>query len=80
MTPMELIFSMLGEEATRQIAIKDDAIGFLENRAAALEGGRIAGDAREKVEKTGRVKVVSSENYLKQIEEAQKKDEHLLDE
>jgi DNA-damage-inducible protein D len=39
MTNMELIFSMLGEEATRMIAVKDDAQGFNENHDVAVRGG-----------------------------------------
>lgn len=64
MTDLELIFSMLGEAATTEIARNQDAQGFVENRVAAHKGGKIAGDAREQLEEeTGR-KVVTSENYL----------------
>jgi len=68
MTDLELIFSMLGEAATTEITRTQDAQGFDENRTAARKGGRIAGDAREKLEKETRKKVVSSENYLKEPE------------
>ncbi len=68
MTDLELIFSMLGEAATTEIARKKDAQGFPENRVAAHKGGRIAGEAREKLEiETGK-KVVSQENYLTEPE------------
>jgi DNA-damage-inducible protein D len=63
MTNMELIFTMLGEESTRQLTVERDAQGFNENFDAATEGGNIAGDARLRVEARGR-KVVSSENFL----------------
>jgi DNA-damage-inducible protein D len=64
MTPIELIFTMLGEESTRLIAAKNNAQGFNENHEAAQEGGNIAGGARQKLEhKTGE-KVVSSDNFL----------------
>jgi hypothetical protein len=64
MTDRELIFTMLGEVSTTDIARARDAQGFLENREAAREGGSIAGNARTELEnKTGR-KVVSSDNYL----------------
>jgi len=43
MTDLELIFSMLGEAATTEIARKQDAQGFPENRVAARKGGKIAG-------------------------------------
>ncbi len=72
MTPLELIFTALGEEVTRSIAVAEDAKGFLENQNAAVQGGKLAGDARERVERDQRVKVVSSQNYLNQIEQAEK--------
>lgn len=64
MTDLELIFSMLGEAATTEITRVHDAKGFDENRTSAKKGGRIAGDARKKLEKETKKKVVSSENYL----------------
>ncbi|MCK5783015.1 MAG: Bro-N domain-containing protein [Desulfobacterales bacterium] len=64
MGDLELIFSMLGEAATTEITRTQDAQGFTENRSAAHKGGRIAGDAREKLEKESGRKVVSNENYL----------------
>ena len=64
MTDLELIFSMLGEAATTEIARKQDVQGFPENKVAAHKGGKIAGDAREKLEIETEDKVVSSENYL----------------
>ena len=70
MTNLELIFTMLGEEVTRNLATSEDAQGFVENRAVARQGGKLAGDARKKVEKDQRVKVVSDQNFLKQIQEA----------
>ncbi len=72
MTPLELIFTALGEEVTRSIAVAEDAKGFLDNQNAAVQGGKLAGDARERVERDQRVKVVSSQNYLNQIENAEK--------
>ena len=70
MTPLELIFTMLGEEITRSLAVSDDAQGFNDNNNVAQQGGKLAGNARQRVEQDRRVKVVSRENYLKQIEEA----------
>ena len=64
MNDLELIFSMLGEAATTEITRDKDAQGFHENKDAAQRGGRIAGDAREKLEKeTGR-RVSTRKNYL----------------
>jgi DNA-damage-inducible protein D len=64
MTDLELIFSMLGEAATKEIAVSQDAQGFHENKAAAQAGGKIAGDAREHLEKESGRSVVSEQNYL----------------
>ncbi|ABB31311.1 prophage antirepressor [Geobacter metallireducens RCH3] len=64
MTDLELIFSMLGEAATTEIARKQDAQGFPENKVAAHKGGRIAGEAREKLEVETGERVVTSENFL----------------
>jgi DNA-damage-inducible protein D len=64
MTDLELIFTMLGEAGTTEIARKKDAQGFIRNRIAAREGGKIAGNARKALEvKTG-TPVVSSDNFL----------------
>jgi hypothetical protein len=64
MNDLELIFSMLGEAATTEITKTQDAQGFDENRTAARKGGKIAGDAREKLEKETKRMVVSKDNYL----------------
>lgn len=64
MTALELILSALGEETTRIIAVEEDAQGFNENHEAALRGGKIAGEARERVEIGTGKKVVSAQNYL----------------
>jgi len=64
MTDLELIFSMLGEAATAEIARNTDAQGFPPNKQAAIEGGTVSGNARRELEtKSGR-KVVSRANYL----------------
>jgi DNA-damage-inducible protein D len=64
MTPIELIFTALSEEATRLIALKDDAQGFNENFDAAHRGGEATGDARKNFEHKTGLKVVSSDNFL----------------
>jgi DNA-damage-inducible protein D len=64
MTNLELIFTMLGEEATRSIAVEKDAKGFEENHDAATEGGLAAGDALKQFEKRRNQKVVSPKNHL----------------
>jgi DNA-damage-inducible protein D len=64
MTPLELIFTALSEEATKMIAVREDAKGFSENHHAASEGGRMAGNARKKFEGDMKESVISSQNYL----------------
>ena len=64
MTDLELVFTMLGEVVTKNLAEKDDAQGFEENLDTARKGGRVAGQARENTEKTTGLKVVSSKNFL----------------
>jgi hypothetical protein len=64
MTNLELIFTVLGEAATTEIARNRDAQGFDQNKTAAHEGGAIAGNARRQLEaKSGR-KVATPKNYL----------------
>jgi DNA-damage-inducible protein D len=75
MTNMELIFTMLGEEATRRFAKIDDAQGFNENHDAALKGGTGAGKALTSYEKETGDSVITPDNFLKQIKEAQNKGE-----
>jgi DNA-damage-inducible protein D len=72
MTDLELIFTMLGEASTTEIARKKDAQGFDENEKAAKDGGKIAGDARTALEKKTGKKVSTKDNY-KEIPESKKK-------
>ncbi len=65
MSDLELIFSMLGEASTKEIAVNTDAQGFTENQQAAKSGGTVAGNARKELEKKSRKKVTTSANYLK---------------
>jgi hypothetical protein len=64
MTDLELIFSMLGEAATTEIARNRDTQGLPQNQQAAHDGGSVAGNARRELEKKSGRKVVTSENYL----------------
>ncbi|MCW5923543.1 MAG: Bro-N domain-containing protein [Saprospiraceae bacterium] len=72
MTNLELIFTMLGEEQTKQEAVKRDAQGFDENKDAAIEGGSAAGDALLAFEKRTGDKVVTGGNFKQQIAEAKR--------
>ena len=64
MTDLELIFTMLGEAGTTEIAKRKKAQGFKQNQAAAREGGAVAGNARKELEAKTGVPVVSRQNYL----------------
>ncbi len=68
MDGLELIFTMLGEASTTKIARGKNAQGFNENKDAAKKGGKIAGDARKKLEIESGEKVSTSENYLTEPE------------
>jgi len=72
MTDLELIFSLLGEAATTEITRTKDALGFPQSKAAAVEGGTVAGNARRELEKKSGRKVVSRENYLAAPEPAKR--------
>jgi DNA-damage-inducible protein D len=64
MTDLELIFTMLGEAATTEIARNRDAQGFTPNEVAARDGGTIAGNARRQLEHKSGKRVVTRQNYL----------------
>ena len=64
MTDLELIFTMLGEASTTEIAKNKDAKGFIENHKAAKKGGKVAGNARKELEKQSGKKIVSKTNFL----------------
>ena len=70
MTPLELIFTALGEEITRSITVDMDSQGFEENHDAAIRGGQSAGTARKRVEKDINKKVVSPTNFLNRLDES----------
>lgn len=67
MNDLELIFTMLGEASTTEIARNKDAQGFIENKKAAKEGGNIAGEARKKLELKSGKRVSTGKNYLPQM-------------
>jgi len=64
MNDLELIFSMLGEASTTEIAKNKDAQGFVENKQAAKLGGTVAGSARKDLEQKSGKKVSTTRNYL----------------
>lgn len=72
MTDLELIFTMLGEASTTEIAKQKDAQGFTENKDAAVEGGTVAGSARKDLENRTGKKISTKENY-KELTESKKR-------
>ncbi len=66
MNDLELIFSMLGEASTTEIAKNRDAQGFGENKKAAQDGGEVAGDARKNLEIKSGKPVSVTKNFLHQ--------------
>ena len=73
MNDLELIFTMLGEASTTKIAKGKNAQGFDENKDAAKKGGKIAGDAREKLEIEAEEKIAVPDNYLDAPEREKRK-------
>ena len=72
MNELELIFTMLGEASTTEIARNKDVQGYEENLDSAKEGGTVAGSARLDLEKKSGRRVSSRENY-KELPEAVKR-------
>ena len=66
MTDLELIFSMLGEASTTEIASNKNTQGFLQNKTAAQQGGNVAGNARKELERKSGKRVSTKQNYLTQ--------------
>lgn len=64
MTDLELIFTMLGEASTTEIARNKNSQGFKNNKASARAGGKIAGNARKELEKKSGKKVITAQNYI----------------
>lgn len=64
MDDFELIFTMLGERSTTEIHKTENSKGVLKLKKDAKRGGRIAGVAKEQLEKEIRRPVVSKKNYL----------------
>lgn len=68
MTEIELLLSMLGETATKEITKTEHPLGFEPNKKVSKRGGHVAGVAREEFEKQTNKKAVSKFNYLEKRE------------
>ena len=64
MSEAELIFTALAELSTRQIAETEKAKGVSQNGIVGKKGGKIAKDARLRLEEQTGKKVVTGENFL----------------
>jgi len=64
MSTMELIYTMMAEETTRLLAIKEDAKGYQENKVVAAKAAHSANESRKRFEKTTGLKVTTSNNAL----------------
>lgn len=64
MSEAELIFTALAELSTRQIAEAENATGMEENKKSAKRGGKIAKEAKEKLELETGKKIVTDSNFL----------------
>ena len=73
MTDLELIFTMLGEASTTEIAKNKEASGFDQNKKAAKEGGKIAGNARKELQKKSGKKISTKENFKSILESVKNK-------
>ncbi|MFT4312707.1 MAG: BRO family protein [Candidatus Woesearchaeota archaeon] len=66
MSNMELVLNMLAEVSTKEISKSKNPKTFDESRIVAKEGGSIAGNARQEIEKETRKSIISSKNNLNQ--------------
>jgi hypothetical protein len=72
MTDLELIFTMLGEASTTEIARNTDAEGLRQNARAARAGGRVAGSARRDLERRSGRRVSTTDNF-KELPESRRR-------
>lgn len=64
MSPLELIFTRLSEQTTKDLARLEDAQGMKENTCVAKKGGVATGAALKAYEKDLGIKVVTRSNYV----------------
>jgi len=66
MEDIELILTMLGEATTTKLTQVRDSQGFIPLKKDASDGGGVAGETREKIEKLSGEKITSPKNFLGQ--------------
>lgn len=62
MTNMELVLNMLAEVTTAEIAREKNPSGLSQSRKIAHEGGQVAGNTREDIEKRTGKKIITNKN------------------
>ena len=72
MTDWELILTMIGEKATKDLTQERNSQGFEECKDSASKGGSIAKRTRQDIEKNLGKSVVSKENFLSKTREKKK--------
>ncbi|MBU1202293.1 MAG: Bro-N domain-containing protein [Nanoarchaeota archaeon] len=72
MTDWELILTMIGEKATKDITQERNSQGFVECKDSAIKGGSIAKRTRQDIEENLGKSVVSKENFLPKQKEKKK--------
>jgi len=68
MTDLELIFTMLGERVTTELSRQERPDSMPQHRSVARRGGKVAVNVRTDTEKELGHSIISSENYLSNIE------------
>jgi len=76
MSRMELLLTMLGEEATRDLTQQHNPQGFAQNKNIAQQGGEVAFVARKQHEKAMGTSVVSKLNFKQAKEQGLLKQEN----
>lgn len=64
MSKLELLFTELGEESTKEIIKSEEVYDMSDNKNVAKRGGSVAGTARKHLEKETGKKVINKNNYL----------------
>lgn len=79
MTDIELVLNMLAEASTTQISQKEQPKTFEQNKQIAKRGGKIAGDARKKLETETGIPVITSKTAAEIQNPAKTKPPHLIE-
>lgn len=70
MTNLELVLTMLAEATTTEISITENPSGLTESKKVAKRGGKVAGTARNEIQRqTGKDPVTTKNNKNLQLSE-----------